>query len=213
VARRVGAFTEHERELLRIFAEQAAASLRNLALHEQVARLAATDGLTGLLNHRRFQEVLGRELRRVERYGTPLSLVMLDLDDFKRVNDMHGHQQGDAVLCAVAARIRACARAVDHAARYGGEELAILLPHMDLEGAAEMAERLRREIEALELPLPDGRSLSVTASAGVASLDAGTRSGRELVATADAALYRAKRAGKNRVVAAERAVPLRALGA
>ncbi len=199
VARFEKAFTEEERELLRTLAEQAAVCLQNLALHERVQRLAATDELTGLLNHRRLQESLLAEVRRAERYGTSLALIMLDVDDFKRVNDVYGHQQGDAVLRSVADIVRASVREVDLPARYGGEELAILLPHMDLDGTLAVAERIRGAVAGSPIPLPDGSMLAVTVSMGVAILDSDSPSRHGLVAEADAALYRAKRAGKNRV--------------
>jgi diguanylate cyclase (GGDEF)-like protein len=199
VARRDRDFTERERELLRTFADQAAVCLKNLALHERVQRLAAIDDLTGLLNHRRLHEVLEREVRRAGRYGSPLALVMLDIDNFKQVNDRHGHQQGDRVLRAIADVVRASVREVDMPARYGGEELAIALPEMDLEGAAILAERMRAAIAAAEVPTRDGTTLAVTASVGVAALDLEAPARQELIAAADAALYRAKHGGKNRV--------------
>lgn len=202
IARRDGDFVAREREVLRTLAEQAAVCLENLALHERVQRLAATDELTGLINHRRLQEVLEREVRRAERYGTSLSLVMLDVDDFKHVNDRHGHQQGDRVLRAVADAVRNTVRDVDFVARYGGEELAVALPEMDAEGAAAVGERIREAIAAAAVPTRDGAPLSVTASIGVAVLDLDSFSRQDLIAAADAALYRAKRTGKNRVVVA-----------
>jgi diguanylate cyclase (GGDEF)-like protein len=203
IARRDGAFGARERELLGTLAEQAAVCLQNLALHERVQRLAAIDDLTGLLNHRRLREVLEREVRRARRYGTPLALVMLDVDDFKRVNDRHGHQQGDRVLRAVADVVRGSVREVDLAARYGGEELAVVLPQMGLEGARAVAERMRMAITGVRVPTPDGGTLSVTASLGVAAIDRASSTYDDLIAAADAALYRAKRTGKNRVVVHE----------
>jgi diguanylate cyclase (GGDEF)-like protein len=199
VARRAGGFSPRERELLGTLAEQASVCLQNLALHERMRHLAGTDELTGLLNHRRLQEVLAQEVRSAERYRTPLALVMLDIDDFKQVNDRYGHQQGDEVLRAVADVVRSSVREVDFPARYGGEELAVALPHMDLEGASALAERIRGAIAAAQVQGPGGRALSVTASVGVAELDRRSPSRQALVAAADAALYRAKRAGKNRV--------------
>jgi diguanylate cyclase (GGDEF)-like protein len=202
IARRDGTFVTRERDVLRTLAEQAAMCLQNLSLHERAQRLAATDELTGLINHRRLHEVLGREVRRAERYGTSLALVMLDVDDFKHVNDRYGHQQGDRVLRAVADAVRDTVRDVDFVARYGGEELAVALPEMDAEGAADVGERIRRAIAAAVVPERDGTRLSVTASVGVAVLDPASPSRQDLIAAADAALYRAKRAGKNRVAVA-----------
>jgi diguanylate cyclase (GGDEF)-like protein len=210
VARRGRAFSAPERELLQTLAEQASVCLENLALHERVQRLATTDELTGLLNHRRLQEVLEHEVQRAQRYATPLALVMLDIDDFKRINDCHGHQQGDAVLRAVADAVSSTVRSVDTAARYGGEELAVTLPNMDLPGAIALAERIRQAIGALRVPTRGGGPLTVTASLGVAVLDPIAPTRRELIAAADEALYRAKRGGKNRVEHGDH-IPVRAV--
>lgn len=204
VARIGRGFSARERELLRTLGKQAAVCLQNLALHERVQRLAATDELTGLLNHRRLQEVLAAEVQRAERYGEPLAFVMLDIDNFKQFNDRYGHQQGDAVLRTVAEVVRSSVREIDAPARYGGEELAIVLPHIDLEGAFALAERIRAAIAATGVPGPNGSALSVTASLGVAAFDPEAPSRQDLVAAADAALYRAKRGGKDRVELASR---------
>jgi diguanylate cyclase (GGDEF)-like protein len=204
VARRDRAFTVAERELFHYLAEQAAVSIENVGLHETVERQAVTDELTGLFNRRRFQEAMATEVERSKRFGQPVGLVLLDLDDFKNVNDTYGHQQGDLVLREVARVLRETSREIDEPARYGGEELAVVLPGTDLEGAYNLAERVRAGIEELALPLLDGEGvLSVTASFGVATLPGSADDMRDLVAAADEALYRAKRAGKNRTVRAE----------
>jgi diguanylate cyclase (GGDEF)-like protein len=204
VARRDRAFTAAERELFHYLAEQAAVSIENVGLHETVERQAVTDELTGLFNRRRFQEAMATEVERSKRFGQPVGLVLLDLDDFKNVNDTHGHQQGDLVLREVARVLRETSREIDEPARYGGEELAVVLPGTDLEGAYNLAERVRAGIEELALPLLDGDGiLNVTASFGVATLPGSADDMRDLVAAADEALYRAKRAGKNRTVRAE----------
>jgi two-component system cell cycle response regulator len=124
---------------------------------------------------------------------------MLDIDDFKRINDRYGHQQGDAVLRAVANAVRTTVREIDLPARYGGEELAIVIPQTDLAAAATLSERVRAAIAAVQVPVRDGTALSVTASIGIAALDPENPSREDLVTNADAALYRAKRQGKNRV--------------
>jgi diguanylate cyclase (GGDEF)-like protein len=195
VGRRGRAFTAGESDALEYLAAQAAASIANVALHERAARQAMTDELTGLANHRRFHELLAEE----ERGGAPHALIILDIDDFKLVNDRHGHQTGDAVLRAVGDVVRANCRGTDEAARYGGEEIAVVLPGTTLERAHEVAERIRAAIAAHPFPIPGGGAVQVTASVGVAAAAPG-RGQAELLAAADAALYTAKRGGKNRTV-------------
>jgi diguanylate cyclase (GGDEF)-like protein len=200
VARGDRAFTHGERELFAYLTNQASVSVENVDLHETVQKQAVTDELTGLFNHRRFQEVMAVEVERARRYGHEMGLIMLDIDDFKQVNDTYGHLQGDLVLREVARVLRLSSREIDEPARYGGEEMAVALPQTDLEGAFQFAERVRKAVEALDFPVPSGASvLKVTASFGVASLAAADHADKDaLVAAADAALYRAKRSGKNR---------------
>jgi diguanylate cyclase (GGDEF)-like protein len=175
--------------------------LRTLGDFRRVASQAATDSLTGLANRWTFDEELALEWRRAERVGDPLALILLDLDDFKSVNDTHGHQAGDEILRRVGQVLAGSVRQVDLAARYGGEEFGVIVPETDLEGAVELAERLRTALEAEEVELQDGTRLSVTASFG-AAVKGDLPGGEELVAAADASLYEAKRAGKNRVAPA-----------
>jgi diguanylate cyclase (GGDEF)-like protein len=201
-------FNETERELFAYLVGQAAVSIENANLHETVQHQAVTDELTGLFNVRHFQESLDNEIERSRRFQSSVGLAMLDIDNFKRVNDTYGHQQGDLVLLEVARCLRALSRDIDEPARYGGEELAVILPQTDLGGAELLAERMRSAIEALNVKRLDGHgTLSVTASFGVASLPQSAGDKESLIAAADAALYRAKGAGKNRV---ERAEPARA---
>ena len=178
---------------------QGAVAIENARLHRLIQKQAKTDSLTGLLNRREFEEQLGREVERGQRFSTPVGLVVLDLDDFKLVNDRFGHLAGDAVLKAAALAIQGCTRDIDQAARWGGEEFAVILPHTDVDGAARLAERLRQAIAERPVTTPDGRSIRVTASLGVSALPADAVTQVELTAAADAAVYRAKRAGKNRV--------------
>jgi diguanylate cyclase (GGDEF)-like protein len=200
IARRGQRFSREEEELLEYLAGQAVVSIENASLHEAVERQAVTDELTGLANVRAFMATLDRELERSRRFDTPLGLVMLDIDDFKRVNDTYGHQQGDEVLAQVAGVLRDLSRDLDAPARYGGEEMAVVLPQTDAEGAALLAERIREAVEALQVPrVRGGGTLSVTASFGVASVPDSAADRDRLIAAADAALYRAKRNGKNRV--------------
>jgi diguanylate cyclase (GGDEF)-like protein len=194
-------FSDDERAILRSLAAQATLALDNIDLHHQVQRQAVTDELTGLANHGRFQELLGAEVEQVRRYHYPVSLIMLDVDDFKAVNDTYGHQQGDLVLRQVARAVSETSRDADSPARYGGEEMAVILPHTDLEGAYAIAERLRTAIEDLRVRRLDGDGvLRISASLGVASGSDGDK--HALIAAADAALYQAKRDGKNRTVRA-----------
>ena len=206
VARATQSFSDGERELFAYLSHQAGVSIENVDLHETVQRQAVTDELTGLFNHRRFQEVIFQEVERAKRFGGDMGLIMLDIDNFKRVNDTYGHMQGDLVLREVARVLRESSREIDEPARYGGEEMAVALPGTDLDGAFNFAERVRHAIEVLELPLIEGGgTLRVTASFGAAALEQGNGAADKdaLVAAADAALYRAKRSGKNRTVRAE----------
>jgi diguanylate cyclase (GGDEF)-like protein len=201
VARRGRPFTADDRELLKSLATQATFALENVELHYQARRQAVTDELTGLANHGRFQEVLTTEMEQVRRYGHAVALIMLDIDNFKSINDTYGHQQGDVVLRQVARVVRENSRDVDLAARYGGEEMALILPHTDMDGAHAIAERVREAVEALQVSRLDGHgAFQITTSVGVAASSEGNKD--QLIADADAALYEAKRAGKNRTVRA-----------
>jgi diguanylate cyclase (GGDEF)-like protein len=200
IARRGVPFDEAHVELFAYLAGQAAVSIENADLHETVQRQAVTDELTGLANLRHFHDALAGEVERSRRFAQPVGLVMLDIDDFKAVNDTYGHQQGDVVLSKVARVLRELSRDIDEPARYGGEEMAVILPQTDLDGAELAAERMRQAIEALQVESIDGGPpIGVTASFGVASLPQCSKDKTSLIAEADAALYRAKRAGKNTV--------------
>jgi diguanylate cyclase (GGDEF)-like protein len=193
-----GGFDQRTRALAQSLAAQASIALENARLHSIVQRQAITDELTELSNRRYFMEKLETELRRAERFDEPLALVFADLDDFKRVNDRHGHHVGDEVLRAFADVIRKRVRAIDLGARLGGEEFAVLLIETDLKGAEALAESLRVAVEALEVRVVGGPPVHVTASFGIAAYPQ-THDADELMTAADLALYRAKREGKNRV--------------
>jgi diguanylate cyclase (GGDEF)-like protein len=200
IARRSIPFTEQETELLEYLGGQAVISIENADLHETVQRQAITDELTGLANVRELHGTLDREFERRRRFETPLGFLLLDIDDFKQINDTYGHQQGDEVLMALGRLLRDLSRDIDEPARYGGEELAVVLPQTDVDGAELLAERMREAIEALRVARVDGRGdITVTASFGVAAVPTTAADKDSLIAAADAALYRAKRAGKNRV--------------
>jgi diguanylate cyclase (GGDEF)-like protein len=169
--------------------------------YADLERLARTDPLTGLANRRRFMEELEQEVERSERYGRPLSVVALDLDHFKSVNDSHGHAAGDDVLREAAQALQSVCRDVDLAARMGGEEFSLLLPETDIPGARIVAERVRERIAGAAHRSPAGQAFRVTASLGVATVKPGA-SGEALLQAADEALYRAKDAGRNRVMLA-----------
>ncbi|MDQ3997189.1 MAG: sensor domain-containing diguanylate cyclase [Gemmatimonadota bacterium] len=172
---------------------------------EEVNRRAETDPLTGLANRRRFDESLQRELSHSDRFGHPVSLVLVDIDHFKAVNDSHGHEAGDAVLRTISRMLADGVRAVDLCARFGGEELAILLPQTTAAGAFELADRLRRRIAGRPIRYNDAE-IAVTASFGVASYPDVVRNRGGLFQAADAALYRAKHAGRNRVKLADTSI-------
>lgn len=159
---------------------------------------ATTDHLTGLANRRRFERQLEREVARTARHERPFSLVLLDLDDFKQVNDTHGHEAGDVAIQSLARVLQQGTRGIDLAARVGGEEFAVILTETNLAGAAEVAERLRLTLKATEIPVIG----HIAASFGVAECPSQGLTARELVASADAALYEAKRQGRDRVVPA-----------
>ncbi len=204
VARVGEPFSAADRELFQYLSSQASVSIENVDLHKTVAREAVTDPLTGLSNRRGFRERLALEVERSRRFGGQLGLAMGDIDDFKAVNDTHGHPLGDTVLCEVARIIRESSREIDEPARPGGEEFPVVLPGTDLEGAYRLAERMRKGIEDLAVDQPDGNGpVHVTASFGVASLPENSADLEGLVAAADAALYEAKRAGKNRTIRAK----------
>ncbi len=168
--------------------------------NEKLRELALKDGLTGLYNHRYFQELLEKELKRAYRYKHPISLIMLDIDHFKKINDTYGHPQGDIVLKELGRIITRTLRNSDIAARYGGEEFAIILPETDLEGAGLVAERLRREVASLRLNL-NGDKVNITISLGVSSIENHSHiiEKKFFVDITDRALYNSKRKGRNRV--------------
>ena len=189
---------EEQRRTAASLASQAAIALENARLHRLVERQALVDGLTGIANRRGCEDALTHEVARAGRLGTPLTLVVADLDDFKEVNDLHGHAVGDDVLREFAAVLRGTLRESDVAGRWGGEEFVLLLPGTEGEGGAQLAERVRAGLGERSFLGRGGAVVRVTCSFGVAQYRDGDGSGR-LFAAADKALYEAKRQGKNRV--------------
>ena len=169
--------------------------------NRRLSELSITDGLTGLFNHRHFMRVLEAEYKRAIRYKRSLALLLLDIDHFKNVNDTYGHPCGDLVLKDLAALLKGCLRSADVAARYGGDEIAVILPETNRAKASEVAEKLRRQLEKSSFEW-DGNSFSITCSIGVASVpETNIDCWNELLSSADKSLYRAKGKGRNHVIA------------
>ncbi len=196
---KTGALNSYQIELLELLGNQASMALMNAKFHAEIERIAVTDGLTGLFNHRHFQEMLESEFHRMHRFSTPLSLLLIDIDFFKRINDTFGHPGGDKVLRGVAHIIRETVRNIDIPVRYGGEEFAAIIPGADRDGALTMAERLRTTIGEKGFLL-DGREIEVTVSIGVATCPHDAVNREQLIERADKALYYAKKNGRNRSV-------------
>jgi two-component system cell cycle response regulator len=189
--------SREDRELVSIIATELGGPLRVVSLVEQMRRLAMSDPLTGLLNRRAFVEAMGRAVAAFERHGAPTSILLLDVDHFKQVNDGHGHDGGDAVLTGIADLLSRGARRNDVVARWGGEELVVGLSHTGIAGAEIAAERIRRAIMDRSFLLPDGAEIKVTASIGIASVVKSERL-EACIARADRAMYAAKSGGRNR---------------
>ncbi len=193
--------TASEIERLQVIGNQSSLALQNALLHEELERLSVTDRLTELYNHGYFQQRLEEEIGRAQRFSRTLSLIMLDIDDFKDFNDTYGHPRGDKVLQKVSSIIRDNLREMDVAARYGGEEFVIVLPETDAGGAAAVAERIR--VSMAEYPFvgaDDTPPVNKTISVGVASFPEHATTQSRLIDLADRAMYLGKRSGKNRVM-------------
>ena len=185
--------------------EPPAIALDNALALQRAEAVSVTDDLTGLYNSRYLNLVLRRESKRASRSGRPLSLLFLDLDGFKQVNDTHGHLAGSKALVEAAAIIRGSARETDVAARFGGDEFSVILPDTGRDGAVSVAERIRDRINACQFLASDGLSIHLTASIGVATLPDVAASAEELLRAADVAMYRVKDAGKNGIHIAQEA--------
>jgi diguanylate cyclase (GGDEF)-like protein len=198
-ARRAAAFPGDRREMLGVIANQVAISLQNARMYQALEEQATTDGLTGLVNHRTFQERFSAMLGRADRHTFPVSLILTDIDHFKKVNDSYGHPTGDEVLRRVAAILKASARKIDIVARYGGEEFALVLEATDRTGARQLAERIRQEVSQQTFQASKG-SFRATLSLGVSTYPDDARDKAEIIARADQSLYAAKHGGRNRTV-------------
>jgi diguanylate cyclase (GGDEF)-like protein/PAS domain S-box-containing protein len=191
-------FTPLHAERLMAFADQAAIAIENARLFEQAHQLSITDPLTEINNRRHFFEVARFEFERTQRYKRNLSVMIMDIDHFKNINDTHGHAVGDLALCEIVARIKNSVRTVDIVARYGGEEFVVLMPETGLNEAYQIAERVRRSVADYPIENHDA-IISATISLGVAEIGKNTKSLDELIKNADEALYKAKANGRNRV--------------
>jgi len=192
-------FTEEDLKYLLLLTHQAVAQIENIRLCETLGSLAVTDALTGVFNHRYFQEQLNVEVLRAHRYKHPISLMMFDIDHFKTYNDKYGHLEGDRILREVAGAIRANLRQVDILCRYGGDEFVVILPYTDSGGAQVVAEKIRAMVcKMCYAKGAEAESVPVSVSGGVASYRHGMERD-ELISSADKALYIAKAAGRNKI--------------
>ena len=200
----VDGFSPQEIRLAEAISAQAGLAIANARLYQQTRELSFTDALTGIPNRRYLFTRLKQEVSRSLRFGDELTVLMMDLDLFKQVNDAHGHTVGDAVLRGIAVALQRNVRKVDMVARYGGDEFVVVLPRIAREEAIEVAEKLRRAVATTPLPAPAGAGpVRVTVSVGVAGFGHEATDVAALVEKADGALYEAKRAGRNRVAAAQ----------
>jgi diguanylate cyclase (GGDEF)-like protein len=190
-------FSKNILKLLSILASFAAMSIDNARLHNDALKRAITDGLTGLYNHRYFQEILEDEIARSKRYNLYASLIFLDVDGFKKFNDMYGHQEGDNILKLVANSISKSIRQVDCAARYGGEEFAVIMPENNADSAFIVAERIRKNVIKDSKAFFKSKTKRITVSLGVASYPDDSSDKDDLIRKSDNALYYCKRHGKN----------------
>jgi len=190
-------FTREDIALIELFGQLVGASIGNIKLFEKMQRQATRDGLTGLMNHKTFYEALERELWRSRRYGGTISLIMADIDNLKKINDTRGHRAGDTAIREISRRIKECTRQIDMAARYGGDEFAVILPNTGIEEASLVAQRI---VEAVGHPpaIWQGQEVPLSISIGVGQYDADSDP-EDITSRSDQALYHAKQAGKNTI--------------
>lgn len=190
-------FSREDISLVELFSQLIGASIGNVKLFEKTQRQATTDGLTGLVNHKTFYETLERELWRSRRFGGDISVVMIDMDNLKKINDNHGHRIGDKAIRQVSRKIKQCVRQIDTAARYGGDEFAVILPNTSLAEAIIVAERMVEAVSSSSV-IAKGEELSLSVSVGLGQYDSDCKP-EDITSRSDQALYMAKQAGKNMV--------------
>ncbi|GAI86790.1 unnamed protein product, partial [marine sediment metagenome] len=183
--------------LIELFSQLVGASIGNIKLFEKIQRQAATDGLTGLVNHKTFYEILEKELWRSRRYGGQISLIMVDIDNLKKINDDYGHRAGDKVIKEISKRIKECIRQIDTAARYGGDEFAVILLNTSLIDASVVAKRMLDAVSRIPMAC-NKEKIALSISVGLGQYDA-EASPEDITSRSDKALYAAKQAGKNTV--------------
>ena len=198
ISRAGDAFSDDERRVVDIFCAHLSMLLDNLRAREKILRLAEIDDLTGVPNRRFFRRQLNREIERARVYGVPLSVLLIDVDDFKQINDTLGHLMGDVVLSELCGAVQEMLRTPDSISRFGGDEFAVLLPHTDAAGAVSVAERILQRVRELSVTDAENRPIPCTVSIGVAQVGADDSAFSDIVRRADARLYDAKREGKNR---------------
>jgi diguanylate cyclase (GGDEF)-like protein len=188
-------FSSGDIALIELFSQLVGASIGNIKLFEKIQRQATTDGLTGLVNHKTFYEILEKELWRSRRYGGQISLIMVDVDNLKKINDTHGHRAGDKVIKEISRRIKECIRQIDTAARYGGDEFAVILPNTSLADATTVAQRMVNVVASTPITWKK-ELIPLSISVGLGQYDAETNP-EDITSRSDQALYSAKKAGKN----------------
>ena len=190
--------TEHDLRIFTMLANQAGLAIENSQLYELVVHESHTDSLTTLWNHGYFQDTLGLEIEKAKQANQPLSLVIIDLDDFKKLNDTWGHQNGDIIIRELAKILKESAREIDYVCRYGGEEFSVILPNTNKDQACVIAERMRENIQNHNFSKFSDHAIQLTASMGVAEFPVHALTKEELVLKADKAMYTSKFIGKNR---------------
>lgn len=190
-------FDSEDIALIGLFSQLVGASIGNIKLFEKIQHQATTDGLTGLANHKTFYEILEKELWRSRRYGGQISLIMIDVDNLKKINDTYGHRAGDKVIREISRKIKECIRQIDTAARYGGDEFAVILPNTSLADAVNVAERMVDAV-AHSPAIWKRDHIPLSISVGLGQYDADTNP-EDITSGSDRALYKAKQAGKNTV--------------